>query len=124
MEFVGGLDAQHLENQLPLLAQALTLGLPTLLVLHHLQQAQRLGLQLDVPALETALGVPVLILESKHEAIDPAQLADTLFDLAAPQDPILHFKHKKLNGNWVQQALQTAFAAKQPQLLARSDLMP
>src|SRR5437764_10036416 len=53
-------DASNLERNLYLLTQVLDLGLPTVLCLNMMDVAERMGLKIDVPALERELGIPVV----------------------------------------------------------------
>ncbi len=53
-------DASNLERNLYLLTQVMDLGLPVILCLNMIDVAQRVGLEIDVPALERELGVPVI----------------------------------------------------------------
>jgi ferrous iron transport protein B len=52
-------DAKNLERMLPMTLQLIDAGLPIILDLNLMDEAERLGVQVDVAALENALGVPV-----------------------------------------------------------------
>lgn len=53
-------DTKSLERMLPMTLQLIEAGLPVILNLNLMDEAERLGVQVDVPALEQALGVPVV----------------------------------------------------------------
>ncbi|MCL4425550.1 MAG: ferrous iron transport protein B [Firmicutes bacterium] len=53
-------DATHLERDLFLTLQLLDMGKPMLVALNLFDEAQRLGLKIDVPLLSRLLGVPVV----------------------------------------------------------------
>ncbi|HIQ05125.1 MAG TPA: ferrous iron transport protein B [Anaerolineae bacterium] len=53
-------DAKNLERMLPMTLQLIEAGLPVVLDLNLMDEAEKLGVQVDVDALERALGVPVV----------------------------------------------------------------
>ena len=53
-------DASNLERNLYLATQVMDLGLPVVLCLNMMDVAERVGLTIDVPALERELGIPVV----------------------------------------------------------------
>ena len=53
-------DAKNLERMLPMTLQLIEAGLPTVLNLNLMDEAERIGMQVNVAALEGALGVPVV----------------------------------------------------------------
>ena len=53
-------DAKNLERMLPMTLQLIEAGLPVILDLNLMDEAERQGVQVDVAALERALGVPVV----------------------------------------------------------------
>ena len=53
-------DAKNLERMLPLTLQLIELGLPVVLVLNMMDEAEQQGIRIDAGALSRALGVPVL----------------------------------------------------------------
>ena len=70
------LDASNLERNLYLTTQLLELGKPVLFVLNMMDDAQRSGIQLDIPALETLLGGPVIpTIGNREEGIDALKVA-------------------------------------------------
>ncbi len=54
------IDARNIERMLPLTLQLIEAGLPVILVVNILDEARRLGMQLDLEALEENLGIPVI----------------------------------------------------------------
>lgn len=53
-------DAKNLERMLPLTLQLLEAGLPVILVLNIMDEAERAGIEIDHSLLEKVLGVPVV----------------------------------------------------------------
>lgn len=53
-------DASNLERNLYLLSQVLDIGLPTVLVMNMWDVAEERGLKIDVAALESRLGIPIV----------------------------------------------------------------
>lgn len=53
-------DAKNLQRMLPLTVQMIEGGVPVLLVLNIMDEAESLGLKIDVKKLEAELGIPVL----------------------------------------------------------------
>ncbi|MBL0209413.1 MAG: ferrous iron transport protein B [Holophagaceae bacterium] len=65
------LDASNLERNLYLTTQLLELGKPVVFVLNMMDDAERRGIQLDIPALETLLGGPVVpTIGNREEGVD------------------------------------------------------
>ena len=54
------LDARNLERMLPMTLQLIEAGLPVILVVNILDEAKRLGMQIDLELLQENLGVPVI----------------------------------------------------------------
>ncbi|MCX7772179.1 MAG: 50S ribosome-binding GTPase [Clostridia bacterium] len=54
------MDAKNMERMLPLTFQLLEAGLPVMVVLNIMDEAEALGLSIDAKALEKALGIPVV----------------------------------------------------------------
>jgi ferrous iron transport protein B len=64
-------DASNLERNLYLLMQVMDLGLPVILCLNMVDVAERMGLEINVPALERELGIPVVpTVASKGKGLD------------------------------------------------------
>lgn len=53
-------DIKNLERMLPMTLQLIEAGLPVILVGNLMDEAERLGVKVDVPTLEQALGIPVV----------------------------------------------------------------
>lgn len=53
-------DAVHLERDLFLTQQIIDMGIPVVVALNMMDEAQRNGLKIDIPALSEELGVPVI----------------------------------------------------------------
>ncbi|MBL0313806.1 MAG: ferrous iron transport protein B [Holophagaceae bacterium] len=65
------LDASNLERNLYLTTQLLELGKPVVFVLNMMDDAEQRGIQLDIPALETLLGGPVVpTIGNRAEGVD------------------------------------------------------
>jgi ferrous iron transport protein B len=60
------LNASQLDRQLRLALQVRQLRLPALLLLNMADEAQRFGVQIDLPALERRLQLPVHLISAKH----------------------------------------------------------
>jgi ferrous iron transport protein B len=54
------LDAKNVERMLPFTLQLIEAGLPVVVAANMLDEAESLGVRLDLPALASALGVPVV----------------------------------------------------------------
>jgi ferrous iron transport protein B len=65
-------DATHLAQGLELTLELMSLGRPVILALNMMDEAGRIGLKIDGPGLQTALGIPVLpLIASKGQGILP-----------------------------------------------------
>jgi ferrous iron transport protein B len=53
------IDARNLERMLPMTLQLVEAGLPVVLVVNILDEAERLGMAIDIPLLQEKLGIPV-----------------------------------------------------------------
>ncbi len=54
------LDARNLERMLPMTLQLIDAALPVILVVNIMDEAERMGLVIDIPLLEKRLGIPVI----------------------------------------------------------------
>jgi len=54
-------DAKHLDRMLAMTFELLEAGLPTVLVVNFMDEAERLGLRVDAEGLSAALGIPVVL---------------------------------------------------------------
>ncbi len=76
------LDASNLERNLYLTTQLLDMGVPMLVVLNMMDVVRERGHQLNLPALEQQLGVPIVpLIASRNEGI--AELRDMINQCAA-----------------------------------------
>ncbi len=63
-------DASNLERNLYLVTQVIDVGLPVIVALNMTDAAEEAGLQIDVPGLQEALGVPVIpMVASQNEGL-------------------------------------------------------
>lgn len=76
-------NASQIAGQLRLVLQLLELGLPAVLALNMSDEARRLGIAIDAPALGEALGIPVVAISAKRNE----GITDLLDRLALPQRP-------------------------------------
>ncbi len=53
-------DARNLERMLPMTIQLIEAGLPVMLVVNIMDEAERLGIVIDIPLLRERLGIPVV----------------------------------------------------------------
>ncbi|MBS1155365.1 MAG: feoB 1 [Proteobacteria bacterium] len=85
---VNVIDASNLQRNLYLTFQLLDLGRPMLVVLNMMDSVEDRGEEIDIPALQTALGCPVIgIAASRNRGI--AELKDVIFHAAEkPVPPI------------------------------------
>ncbi|MGA2286135.1 MAG: ferrous iron transport protein B [Dehalococcoidia bacterium] len=93
---VAVVDASSLERNLYLVRELLELGLPTVIALNMMDVARAAGLEVEVEALQTALGVPVVPLVARQgkgidellDAIEQAAQAGVTRDIASlPLEP-------------------------------------
>jgi len=83
-------DASNLERNLYLVFQVLELGLPVILVLNMMDQAQRKGLAVDSTSLEKELGIPVIACQANTgEGLVSLKVAMSRIDLPPPEKPWL-----------------------------------
>ncbi len=81
------IDARNIERMLPLTLQLIEAGLPVILVINILDEAKRLGMQLDLEVLQSHLGVPVIGAVMKKR-IGLESLRQTIADYAmVPLEP-------------------------------------
>ena len=77
------INASQIVAQLRLVLQVLALGLPTVLALNMSDEARRLGVVIDAPALAEGLGIAVVAISAKRNE----GIGDLLDRLAGPQLP-------------------------------------
>ena len=72
------LDARNLERMLAMTVQLIEAGLPVVLVVNIMDEAERLGLSFDLPLLQQRLGVPVIAAATaRKRGIDEIRAAIT-----------------------------------------------
>jgi ferrous iron transport protein B len=54
------LDARNIDRMLPMTLQLIEAGLPVMLVVNILDEAERIGMTFDIPLLQEKLGIPVI----------------------------------------------------------------
>jgi ferrous iron transport protein B len=54
------IDAKNVERMLPMTLQLLEAGLPVILVANLMDEAEQLGVEIDIPGLQERLGIPVV----------------------------------------------------------------
>ncbi|MBO8126310.1 MAG: ferrous iron transport protein B [Firmicutes bacterium] len=80
-------DAKNLDRMLPLTIQLIEAGLPLILVVNMLDEAEGMGLELDLVKLEEKLGIPVVgTISTQNQGI--AELKETIKNYR-PQNPML-----------------------------------
>jgi len=83
-------DACHLERNLFLASQVCELGVPVVIALNQFDMAQEQGIEIDVPALISAIGVPIIpTVASRGEGLQPLKRA--LFTAAELPPPARRF---------------------------------
>jgi ferrous iron transport protein B len=83
-------DASNLERNLYLATQIIDLGLPVILCLNMMDVAERMGLEIDVKALERELGVPVVpTVAAKGKGLD---LLTSLLKQPPPALPVRRWR--------------------------------
>jgi ferrous iron transport protein B len=80
------LDATHLDRNLYLLTQVIDVGLPVVVALTMTDLARKHGIQIDIPALEQRLGVPVVPVQATKR-VGIATLRQTLWAAARHPTP-------------------------------------
>ncbi|MFB6110529.1 MAG: ferrous iron transport protein B [Halodesulfurarchaeum sp.] len=86
-------DATHLDRDLFLTLQLLDMGIPTLVCLNMMDEADAAGIDIDPDALEAALGVPVVpTVAVEGEGIE--EISSRLPEADAPDEPAIadHFE--------------------------------
>ncbi|MEE4254186.1 MAG: ferrous iron transport protein B [Desulfuromusa sp.] len=61
------IDARNLERMLPMTLQLIEAGLPVILVVNIMDEARRLGMEIDLKLLQKNLGIPVIAAEMKRK---------------------------------------------------------
>ena len=61
------IDARNIERMLPMTLQLIEAGLPVILVVNILDEAERLGIKIDLKAIQERLGIPVIGAVMRHK---------------------------------------------------------
>ncbi len=104
------IDAKNLERMLPLTLQLQETGLPVILVLNIIDEAERQGIQFDFSSLGKKLGIPVIATTSTTgqgvDALKEAvlgrreQLPSPPFEYEEPMETIMEELKEKLQGDY------------------------
>ena len=88
-------DAKNLERMLPFTMQLLETGLPLLLVLNIIDEAEKLGIQYDLTMLRKKLGIPVVAtVSTTGQGIDILK-QEIINKLEGPHHPPLPFEYEE-----------------------------
>jgi ferrous iron transport protein B len=101
-------DASNLERNLYLVSQVFSLGIPTVVALNMIDLAHDRQIEIDVPALERRLGVPVIAVQANRrtgiEKLQVALQSAAESDRAAPREnplPAAFQQHASEIGAWL-----------------------
>ena len=84
------IDARNIERMLPMTLQLIEAGLPVILVVNIIDEAKRLGMQLDLELLQENLGIPVIGAVMKRK-IGLNELRQAIADYAmVPYKPFIY----------------------------------
>ncbi len=84
------IDARNIERMLPMTLQLIEAGLPVILVVNILDEAKRLGMQLDLELLQKKLGIPVIGAVMKRK-VGLEELRQAISDYAmVPYHPFIY----------------------------------
>lgn len=122
------IDARNIERMLPMTLQLIESGLPLILVINIMDEAERLGLKFDLPLLEEKLGIPVVGAAVRRKrglkeiraaivGFDPQQRA--VFSYAADLERDISRVASCLTGNYTMDARALALL-----LLQRDESLP
>ncbi|HEY5521783.1 MAG TPA: FeoB small GTPase domain-containing protein, partial [Desulfuromonadaceae bacterium] len=88
------LDARNLERMLAMTIQLIEAGLPVILVVNILDEAERMGLSIDLKLLQQKLGIPVIgAATARKRGIDGIRSAITTYRCACEQQ---RFEYSRL----------------------------
>ena len=83
-------DARNIERMLPMTLQLIEAGLPVILVVNILDEAERLGIKIDLKAMEQRLGIPVIGAIMRHKVGLP-ELQEAISNYAmVPHKPFIY----------------------------------
>lgn len=82
------IDARNIERMLPMTLQLIEAGLPVILAVNIIDEAERLGMTINIPLLEQRLGIPVVgSAFARKRGFDELCLAITAYDDSHRSDP-------------------------------------
>jgi len=90
------LDARNLERMLPMTLQLIEADLPLILVVNIMDEAARMGLEIDIPLLSKRLGIPV-IGAATAKKVGLAEIRAAI--ASSPGTPSSDFRYSKLLEN-------------------------
>jgi len=84
------IDARNIERMLPMTLQLIEAGLPIILVVNILDEAKRLGMQIDLQKLQANLGVPVVgTVMKRRQGLEELQQAIASY-ASVPHKPFIY----------------------------------
>jgi ferrous iron transport protein B len=104
------LDARNLERMLPMTLQLIEAELPVMLVVNIMDEAARMGLQIDIPLLSQRLGIPVIGAATAKKVGVPEIRAAIATTPSVPSVPVRYSKllegdiasiSSRLNGDYM-----------------------
>ena len=85
------IDARNIERMLPMTLQLIEAGLPVVLAVNIMDEAERIGMTIDIPRLEQKLGIPVVgSAFARKRGLVELRAAITVYDNAHPSEPFLY----------------------------------
>ncbi len=93
-------DAKNLERMLVLTLELIEAGLPLILVLNMMDEADALGMRIDTDTLQTRLGVPVIPVSATLDR-GTARLRDVISSYAGQTSPLQSAGSKESPVSWV-----------------------
>jgi len=103
-------DARNLERMLPMTLQLIEAGLPVMLLVNIMDEAERIGMQIDIPLLQEKLQIPVLSgaigrgkrgLAELREAIRAYRAHKTTFSYAPDLEKDIQAISAQLQGTYI-----------------------
>lgn len=84
-------DARNIERMLPMTLQLIEAGLPVVLAVNIMDEAERIGMTIDIPRLEQKLGIPVVgSAFARKRGFNELCTAITAYDNSRPPEPFLY----------------------------------
>lgn len=102
------IDARNIERMLPMTLQLIEAGLPVVLVVNILDEAKRLGMELDLQLLQEKLGIPVVGavmkrkqgLQELRDAISAELSGQAVFNYGSDLETHIELIAEKLQGDY------------------------